>query len=224
MLIIIVQFIVVYFILLITFSSVASMTLSESPNFSNLFNSTRMYLMASLGNFDILQYDDLPGWKMYYGIFMHVAVLFLNMILLLNLLIAIMSDEYAALSNVRVGLYWGSVINEMPKYVYNKKYGSLTMFPFIYSWLSLIVMPFLICISDSSTLQKINHVAYIIVYAPISLVILLVFMCVNLILLPFAYLMTVVHKVILLRRYRSKYQFQALLSFLTLGIPLLIAS
>ena len=200
------------------------MTLSESPNFSNLFNSTRMYLMASLGNFDILQYDDLPGWKMYYGIFMHVAVLFLNMILLLNLLIAIMSDEYAALSNVRVGLYWGSVINEMPKYVYNKKYGSLTMFPFIYSWLSLIVMPFLICISDSSTVQKINHAAYIIVYAPISVIILLVFMCVNLILLPFAYIVTVVHKVILLRRYRSKYQFQALLSFMTLGIPLLIAS
>ena len=224
MLVIIFQFLVVYCILLITFSSLASMTLSENPNFSNLFNSCRMYLMASLGNFDILQYDNLPGWKMYYGIFLHTAVLFLNMILLLNLLIAIMSDEYAALSNVRIGLYWSSVIDEMPKYVYNKKYGSLTMFPFVYSWLSLFVMPFLLCIGDKDTLENVNRTAYFIVYAPISLVILIVFMCVNLMLLPFAYIMTVVHKVILLRRYRSKYQWQALISFVTLGIPLLLAS
>ena len=47
---------------------------------------------------------------------MHIAVLFVNMILIVNLLIAIMSDTYSRLATMRVGLYWSSVIKEMPKY------------------------------------------------------------------------------------------------------------
>jgi len=46
-------------------------------------------------------------------------VLFGNMILIINLLIAIMSDTYARLSDLRVGLYWSTVIKEMPKYKYH---------------------------------------------------------------------------------------------------------
>ena len=125
MVIIILKFLVIYLLELLTYASVATLTLSESQNFRDLFESMRQYLMASLGNFDIFQYDNLEGWKRYYGIFLHVMVLFSNMILLINLLIAIMSDEYASLSNVRTGLYWGSVIDQMPKFKYNKHYGGL---------------------------------------------------------------------------------------------------
>ena len=95
MVIIILKFLVIYILGLLTFASVAALTLSESQNFRSLFEAMRQYLMASLGNFDIFQYDDLEGWKKYYGIILHVMVLFSNMILLINLLIAIMSDEYA---------------------------------------------------------------------------------------------------------------------------------
>lgn len=56
---------------------------------------------------------------------MHVMVLFSNMILLINLLIAIMSDVYGELANVKTGLYWGSVIEQMPKLKYSKHYGAL---------------------------------------------------------------------------------------------------
>lgn len=87
------------------------------------------------------QYDELGGWKQYYGYALHVAVLFFFLILLLNLLIAIMSDEYAALANVKTGLYWKSVILEMPKFKYSKYYGALTMLPFLFSWMGLIVSP-----------------------------------------------------------------------------------
>ena len=66
--------------------------------------------MASLGNFDLYQYDVTDDWKRYFGIIMHVAVLFSNMILMINLLIAIMSDQYSILSEVRTGLFWSQVI------------------------------------------------------------------------------------------------------------------
>ena len=108
---IILRFLVIYILGLLTFASIATLTLSESENFKDLFEAMRMYLMASLGSFDIYQYDNLVGWKKYYGILLHCTVLFSNMILLINLLIAIMSDSYAELANVRTGLYWGSVID-----------------------------------------------------------------------------------------------------------------
>ena len=110
MLKIMLTFFVIFFLGLLTFSSVATLTLAESVNFRNLFEAFRIYLMASLGNFDIMQYDNLEGWKKYYAILLHVLVLFSFLILIINLLIAILSDEYAKLAEVKIGLYWGSVV------------------------------------------------------------------------------------------------------------------
>jgi len=51
---IVTQFIILYGIGLITFGAVATLTLTEQPMFSSLFNSVRTYFMASLGSFDLL--------------------------------------------------------------------------------------------------------------------------------------------------------------------------
>ena len=119
MLILFVQFMILYVLELVTFSCIAALTISENPNFANLFEALRTYLDASLGNFDLRQYDDYEGFKGSFGLILHVLVLFVNMILIINLLIAIMSDTYARMSDLRVGLYWATVIKEMPKYRYH---------------------------------------------------------------------------------------------------------
>ena len=49
----------------------------------------------------------------------------------------------------------------------------------------------------------INKVVFVANYFPIFLVTLVVFMVMNLILLPFAYIKTILHKITLLRRYRG---------------------
>lgn len=204
MVVIIMRFLVIYLLGLLTFASVATLTLSESMNFRDLFNSLRQYLMASLGNFDIFQYDNLEGWKRYYAIFLHVMVLFSNMILLINLLIAIMSDEYASLSNVRTGLYWGSVIDQMPKYRYNKYYGGLQMVPFIYSFLGFFAIPCYVSVHNHKTLESISNMMFHIAYSTtVAMIALPIFMAVNLALLPFAYLKTVVHKYALWRHFKG---------------------
>ena len=156
MFIIFIQFFVVYALGIVVFSSVATLTLSSNPNFANMFEASLTYIEGSLGSFDLTQYNDLGGWKMYFGIFMHLAVLFFNMILMINLLIAIMSDAYALLSDVKTGIFWAKIISEMPKHGYDKHYGALTMFPFFFSWLSFLVMPLLIFVKDLETLKKIN--------------------------------------------------------------------
>ena len=205
MVLIILRFLVIYLLELLTYASVATLTLSESQNFRDLFESMRQYLMASLGNFDIFQYDNLEGWKRYYGIGLHVMVLFSNMILLINLLIAIMSDEYASLSNVRTGLYWGSVIDQMPKLKYNKYYGGLQMLPNVYSFLGFFSLPLLLTVSNRDTLVSINNFLFHVAYSTnVILVALPVFLVVNFALIPFAYVKTVVHKFLLWRHFKGE--------------------
>ena len=189
-----------------------------------MFDSIRIYVMASLGNFDLYQYEDLAGWKKYYGIGMHVAVLLLNMVVLVNLLIALMSDDYVRLSNVKTGLYWGGIISEMPKYAYDKYYGTLSMFPFSFSFISLLAMPVLLLTDDKEILIAINNFCQRVVYAPVALIVLLVFIVINLFFLPFAFFKTLAHKFILWRRTKGSFQCQSLIYYLLLGIPLLIAS
>lgn len=218
----VVVFLFIYLLGLLTFACIATLTLTQNPNFANLFEAMRTYFSASLGEFDLHQYDEDPGWKRFYGMGLHVVVLFINMILMINLLIAIMSDQYSLMQEVRVGLFWGSVINEIPKLKFDSQYGVLNIFPFFFYWISFLVLPFLLCIKTPRTLKLINQICFHIVYFPLSLVLLAVFMAVNVALLPFAYVKTIVHKALLLKRYKSQRHSRNLLVFVALGIPFLV--
>lgn len=46
-------FLFVYLLGLLTFACVATLTLTSNPNFANLFEALRTYMMASLGEFDL---------------------------------------------------------------------------------------------------------------------------------------------------------------------------
>jgi len=159
--------------------------------------------MASLGSFDLLQYDDLPDWQRTYALALHIAVLITFMLIVVNLLIAILSDEYASLNEVKTGLYWSAIIEEMPKYAYDKRYGTLSMLPFVFSWISLCTIPFMKMVKDRKKLEMVTFYVWVVVYLPIALIVLSLFITVNLVLLPFAYLKTLVHKAALMKRYRA---------------------
>lgn len=49
----VVIFLFIYLLGLLTFACVATLTLTDNPNFANLFEAMRTYLMASLGEFDL---------------------------------------------------------------------------------------------------------------------------------------------------------------------------
>ena len=56
-------FFFVYLLNLLVFSCVATLTLTDNPEFANLYEAMRTYLMGSLGDFDLHQYDEYEGWK-----------------------------------------------------------------------------------------------------------------------------------------------------------------
>lgn len=182
------------------------------------------YFESSIGSFDLDQYASEVAWKRYFGTFMHIAVLLFNLVLMLNLLIAIMSDTYAALSAQRIGLYQSSLIREMPKFSYDSRYGVLSMTWYPFSWLALLVMPFLLIAKDKKTLKAINTVYINVIYLPVSLLALSIFMVVNLVLIPFAYLKTALHKLLLLVRLKSTVYCQELVVWVLAGVPILLVA
>ena len=106
----------------------------------------------------------------------------------------------------------------------DEHYGALSIFPFVFSWVSLLVMPLMLWVKDKKSLKKINSVCYYIVYAPFSLCFLALFSAVNLLLLPFAYLKTVLHKIFLLKHYKSRTYCKRLGIYVVLGIPFLLCA
>ena len=98
------------------------------------------------------------------------------------------------------------------------------MLPFPISWVNFIYTPLYACYKQKSTLASMTRVCFYIIYGPISLIMLTLFVAVNLILFPFAYLKTIVHKARLVGRYRSQIHCGRLLLYIVAGIPLLLAS
>jgi len=112
----------------------------------------------------------------------------------------------------------------MPKHEYSKHYGVLSIFPFIYSWISLLIMPLLLCVKNKTTLKYINEVCYLLVYGPLSLCLLAVFIAVNMVLLPFAYLKAVIYKALLVIRHKSCSNFGQLCIYIVMGVPFLLCA
>ena len=224
MVVLFVQFMTLFMLELITFSCIAALTITDHPKFSNLWQALRTYLEASLGHFDLHQYDDYIGFKRWFGMFLHILVLFVNMILIINLLIAIMSDTYARMSDLRIGLYWSTVIKEMPKYTYHRTYGILVMMPFVFSWIGLLAMPVLCCMKNRQKLARINEISFRICFGLLSIVVILTFIAVNIFLVPFAYVKTLVHKIMLYRHYRGSSQLRNVFIFALFGLIFLVGS
>ena len=83
----------------------------------------------------------------------------------------------------------------MPKHAYSRQYGILSMTPFFFSWMNFFFLPILLLLKTDEQREALNNIAFVIIYSPVFFVLLLVFIAVNALLIPFAYVKTVVHKI-----------------------------
>lgn len=65
-----------------------------------------------------------------------------NLIILMNLLIALMSDTYKFYKKLDRGLIFKKIIEAIPKYKYDSTYGCLISLPPPLNVLNIFVMPF----------------------------------------------------------------------------------
>ena len=63
---------------------------------------------TSMGDWDLRMYEDIE--YQWVGEVFHIFFIFLNMLMLMNLVIAMMSDTYALYNSEKIGLYFSVII------------------------------------------------------------------------------------------------------------------
>ena len=124
----------------------------------------------------------------------HLAVIILNMVLLINLVIAILSETYTRLSDQKLGLYYDGVIEVIPAYKYRKFYGALIAAcpPF-----NLLIFPFLPIYAFNRKkikLRLLNNILIKVIFAPFAIIYTTIFTGGNILMIPVAYIVTVYRK------------------------------
>jgi hypothetical protein len=160
----------------------------------------------------------LPYYEYQYsGVIYHVVFLIINGLILLNLVVAIMSDTYARLMEVKNGIYFQGVIQAMPVYKSDKKYGAIISLIPPFNIFIVPLLPYYIASTTPETLKFFNRIILKIFYFPVILFISVVFTVINVALTPFAYLYALVHKIIILVRVPSCGAFAEVFFYLVFG-------
>lgn len=145
----------------------------------------------------------------------------LNVLLLTNYVVAIMTDRYAAMQQSRLGLLHDGQVSSMNEYKYDSRYGFLVSNLMPLNFLSLLVSPLLLVIKNDETLRQMNTFMSIIGYLPFALVTTAVFMAASIVMVPFAYLAALGKKFQLIFQSAEARSVIDLIFFLVFGLILL---
>ncbi|CDW75491.1 UNKNOWN [Stylonychia lemnae] len=176
----------------------------------------------------MLLFTEIPLFqRSLYGKIYQIFFLIVNLILLINLMIAILSTTFSDLHNLQLALYYDEIIEAIPQYKYDKVYGSLICGT---PPVNIIMLPFTVVyllFKDIDKLTKINSMLVKIAYAPNIFVLTPIFMIGNIFFIPFGYLCGTFALIRQLCRDRSKALSKALLEivlFIIFAPIVLIAS
>ena len=168
-------------------------------------------------------------FKQQIGIYFTLSCLFLNILLLLNVVVAIMTDTYEKMRDVRKGLFNYNIVRTSSAYKMDKYYGGLISVPPPLCLISFLLIPFYLVIKDKATLLSLNNGYYKVQYLFIIIPCAAIFIVLNLLMTPFAYLKTCLHKINLLRKGKSvggdgAIPFGSFLFYILAGLPFLLIS
>ena len=114
--------------------------------------------------------------------------------MLLNFVIAILADVYSKLSTQSLGIYYDGIIARIPIFEDDARYGGLIVGTIPFNCITFPLIPFYIMTTNERTLIKFNDAVTKILFLPLALVSLVVFIAANLVLLPFAYIFAILRK------------------------------
>ena len=139
-------FYILWAIILLTFTSIACLVFADLPEYENFFAALFMHFEASLGSWSTDMFCAENGsFGCWIGKGFMFVMLSVNMVLLLNLIIAILSSTYALFEDKKLGLYYEVLVGKFNTMEYDEKFGAaacaqpplnLMIFPFW--WLTLL--------------------------------------------------------------------------------------
>lgn len=126
------------------------------------------------------------------GIYFQLIFLMVNMIVMLNFVIAILSSIYSEYENKSIGLYYMIIIELLPSMEFDENYGAI---PCATMPLEFLLIPFywlvLFCGSknnDKTGLKIFNNVICHFLYFPLAIIQTVIFTTINTILVPLVYI------------------------------------
>ena len=145
---------------------------------------------ASLGNFDYTIFNSATIVPPFVGYIYLTTFLIFIAIMLLNFLVAILSNIYAQLNDVQIGLYLRKVIYLRQKYDYDEKFSWIISALPPLNILSFLLLPIII-FKRSIVL---NHMILVIEYIPVIITAVVIFLISTLVTLPISYGLLIFYK------------------------------
>ena len=137
--------------------------------------------------------------RVWAGRVFHLCAVVVLVFVLMNYLVAVISNKYANLGKIRKGLHSKNIINALPHYSLHKRFGFMIAAIPPFNLLTLLVVPIAFCLSEKQQ-KRFNQLICGMIYLPGATLLTLSIICVNLILAPFAYLKVLLYKIVLLVR------------------------
>ena len=221
-------FIVIWLITLIGFTLVSMVTFNPVAVFVSFETAFLFWINAAFGNYDLgifdvylLQLVPLTLTRQV-GIWFVLLFVFLNILVLLNVVVAMMADTYALMTTQRKGLYNYNIVKSQSVLKLDKYYGGLILLPYPFCVITFLLLPIYLLVSDKETLLAFNKGVYRVFYTFFSLLIGAVFLALNLAMMPFAYLKTVLMKLILVKN--GGISICDAVFYIIIGLPVLLIS
>jgi len=136
-----------------------------------------------------------------------ILVLMMNLVLLLNLIIAILSNTFMIFEPKSLALYYDGVIDNISMYKYSKGFGALICGSPPFNLLVIPFMPFYIFMPVHK-LYKLNSYLMYYMYAPVFLFSVCSFLFLNIVMIPFGYVHSIFFKLNILVFDVSKDKFE----------------
>ena len=199
------KFMFIWIILVFLFTSVASLVFGSLDSYSKFIDVCFTILGTSAGNYDLTVFKDLTNESFVRpGQLFLVIVIIVNAIIMINFIIAILADTYSKYMKSALGLYYDGVIQRIPLYEDDNRYGGLIIGSPPFNVAAIVLVPFYFCIEDERRLISINEKFNKAIYAPIALLSAIFFAVINILLMPLAYIVAMFTKITLLRSLSQK--------------------
>ena len=149
-------FVAMFFI----FAGAGELLFEELDEYKDIVESLKTLFSSCLGEFEYETYDELKSVNPHVGYVFITVFLIIISIMLLNFLIAILSNTYELLNDVKNGLYLKNVIYLRQKYNYDRIYSSLVYANTPFNLFMLILLPFVIYFKSKKLNKMILMVEY----------------------------------------------------------------
>ena len=189
------QFLFLWILILCMMASVTSLLFGDIEDYAGFFRSFFNMFGTGLGNYEFEEFDE-SNFNPNIGKFFIVMAVIVNSIVLLNFIIAILAETYSRLSEKSRGLYYDGIIARIPTYEDDSRFGGLIVATPPFNFLAILLLPIFWCFrNDERALRSINDKFTKVIYLPIALFSVLFFATFTLIMVPFAYIVSITDKI-----------------------------